>query len=472
MLFNSLEYALFLLAMFVLFWGAARHRLLRTGLLLVGSWLFYMSWNASFILLIVASTVLDYVVALRIAGTERRGPRRALLAASLFGNLGMLCVFKYFDFFARAVSQGLGHAGLHVTPVQLDLILPVGISFYTFQTLSYTIDVYRRRITPTRSFLEFATFVAFFPQLVAGPIVRASEFLPQFDRKPTLDVQRAGEGVFLILRGLVKKVLLADFMAANFIDRVWDDPGAYSSGETWFATFAYNWQLYCDFSGYTDIARGSAMLFGFALPENFRRPFNTTGPIEFWNNWHITLSSWIRDYVYIPLGGSRVGTTRMYVNLVVSFLAVGIWHGAGWTYVLFALWHATTVALHRGIRQLRGVDRDAETPLGRVPLVALNLFLFTFHWVIFRAPDVATMREFYARMFAGDFRAFRAPWTVVAAVLAITVVHFTPRRWMEEAQRGMGRLPAVAQAAVVVAVVAALLWVGRGQAAPFIYFQF
>ena len=472
MLFNSLEYALFLFIVFALFWAMARARLARTVLLLLASWLFYMSWNATFIFLIVGSTVLDYYVGHGIHRAKKQSTRKLLLLLSLCGNLGALGLFKYADFFVGALGDGLGALGVEVAPEPLGLILPVGISFYTFQTLSYTIDVYRGRLEPQRSFLEFATFVAFFPQLVAGPIVRAKEFLPQFRHQPRLGLHRAGEAAFLIMRGLVKKVLIADFLAANLIDRVWDDPGAWSTLEVWTAVFAYTWQLYGDFSGYTDIARGSAKLFGFELPINFRRPFNSTGPIDFWDKWHITLSTWIRDYVYIPLGGSRYGRVRSYFNLWFAFLLTGIWHGAGWTFVIFGVWHATTVSINRIWRDWRGKDREPATGWKRRALVLFNLSLFVVHWPMFRSPNIDNMFAMYERMFAFEGTAFRVAWYVVAVLGAITVIHFTPARWVSEAREAMARAPVYAQATVIIAVTAALVWVGRQQAAPFIYFQF
>ncbi len=472
MLFNSLEYVLFLFVVFVLFWSMARAKAARTVLLLFASWLFYMSWNATFIALIVGSTVLDYFVALGIAATERPRLRKGLLLVSLAGNLGALGLFKYADFFIDVVADALSASGIHVSAGRLDLVLPVGISFYTFQTLSYTIDVYRGRLAPTRSFVELATFVAFFPQLVAGPIVRAKELLPQFQHEPRLGLHEAGEAAFLILRGMVKKVLVADFLAANLIDRVWDDPGAWSTLEVWTAVFAYTWQLYGDFSGYTDIARGSAKLFGFELPINFRRPFDSTGPIDFWDKWHITLSTWIRDYVYIPLGGSRQGRARSYANLFLAFLLTGIWHGAGWTFVIFGLWHATTVSINRMWRDFRGKRGSDATGSRRTVLVVLNLTLFVVHWPMFRSPSLENMLAMYERMFAFEGTAFRVAWYVVAVIGAFTLIHFTPARWVDQAREGMARAPALAQAAIVLAVTAALVWVGRQQAAPFIYFQF
>ncbi|MEM9193071.1 MAG: MBOAT family O-acyltransferase [Myxococcota bacterium] len=525
MLFTSLEYVAFLLVVFVVFWstyrpsvflplsgslgvlGVAfliRHAVveglveswqivlaghlfigaalvavaLRRGgrfdralVLLVASYIFYMSWNATFIVLIVGSTVLDFFVGLFLDRTDEPTKRRFLLGLSLLGNLGVLGLFKYFNFFADAVHDGFAQMGVEVGRPQTNLILPVGISFYTFQTLSYTIDIYRRQLKPTTNFLEFATFVSFFPQLVAGPIVRASDFLPQFEHPRRVSADTASNGVFLIVRGMAKKILIADFLALNWIDRVWEDPGAYSSGEVWLAVFGYTWQLYADFSGYTDIARGSAKFFGFELPENFRRPFNSTGPIDFWSKWHITLSTWVRDYVYIPLGGSKKGAARSYFNLFLAFLAAGVWHGAGWTFVIFGLWHGSTVALNR---MLRDAARGRLEPLEKIrPLVvAFNLSLFVVHWPTFRSPSLDNMLEMYARMFAFDFTAMRASAWVWFVIVGFTLVHFSPQRWMDQLRRQWVALPAGAQAILLVAAAGFLVWVGSAQAAPFIYFQF
>ena len=472
MLFNSFEYVLFLVIVFGLFWALARSAVLRVLLLLVASYVFYMSWNATFIVLIVASTMIDYVVGARLGRTEAHRWRALLLAVSVITNVALLGLFKYADFFIDATAQSLALAGVHIAPAHLNLILPVGISFYTFQSMSYTIDIYRRQIEPTRSFIEFATYVAFFPQLVAGPIVRAKEFLPQFRRAPSLTTERLGEGLFLILCGMTKKVLIADYLAANLIDRVFDTPGSYSSTEVWIAVFGYTWQLYGDFSGYTDIARGSAKLFGFELPENFNRPFQATGPIEFWRRWHMTLSRWVQDYIFISLGGSRRGKARTYVNLFITFMIIGIWHGAGWTFVLFGLWHAIGVTSNRFLRDLLGPGRRRARGALRAALMGLNLFFFVVHWPIFRSPNVSRMIEVYQQMFAMQLWPIRIGPSVLAVIIGMTVIHYTPQRWVENLERAMIRLPAIGQAAVVAIVAAILMVVGGSQPAPFIYFQF
>jgi D-alanyl-lipoteichoic acid acyltransferase DltB (MBOAT superfamily) len=471
MLFNSFEYVLFLAVVFTAYWALARHGLVRVVLLLVASCVFYMSWNATFIVLVAASTALDYFVGLGLGRTDDPRYRKGLLAMSVGMNLGLLGLFKYADFFLEATSETLGLFGIPYEPSYLRLVLPVGISFYTFQTLSYSIDVYRREIEPTRSFLEFATFVTFFPQLVAGPIVRAKEFLPQFRRRPALTVEGAGEGFFLILKGMTKKVGVADFLAVNFVDRVFEAPGNYSSLEIVVALLGYGMQIYCDFSGYTDIACGSARLLGFELPENFNRPFAATGPIDFWRRWHLTLSTWVRDYLYVPLGGSRHGLFRKYVNTFVSFLIMGIWHGAGWTFVLFGLYHATTVSLNHMYRDYFG-KRPEPTGLRRAGLVALHMTFFTLHWPLFRAPDVSRMVTMYQKLFELTWVPHRVPPAVLAVILGAYIVHYTRVEWRDAAGRWFMRQPGLVQAGAISAVALLLAYVGARDAAPFIYFQF
>lgn len=471
MLFNSFEYVIFLVVAFAAFWALARMRVLRTVLLLVASYVFYMSWNATFIVLIVASTLIDYVIGLQLDRRDEPGYRKSLLLVSLVVNLGMLGLFKYADFGISAVADVLDALGMAYEPTYLNLVLPVGISFYTFQTLSYTIDVYRGKLKATKSFIEFATFVAFFPQLVAGPIVRAKEFLPQFEHDPKLDSRQVGEGLFLILCGMAKKIAVADFLAVHWIDRVFEDPATFSSTEVWIACYAYTWQLYGDFSGYTDIARGSAKLFGFELPENFQRPVATTGPIEFWRRWHITLSRWVQDYIYIPLGGSQKGEVRTYVNLFITFFVMGVWHGAGWTFVIFGIWHASGITLNRLYRQLRP-DDGPWTGWKKVAGYLLLLHFLVVHWPMFRSPTLERMWEMYDQMFAFELMPIRAGAWVWVVLIGMFVIHYTPWRWVERVQEAMVKLPPPAQAAVVAAVGAALMWIGAEQAAPFIYFQF
>ena len=333
MLFNSLEFWIFL--PLVLLFSRLLPRRPRNLFLLVASYLFYMWWDARFIVLIVASTLVDFLVGRSLH--EARGRSRSwLLVASLAANLGLLGFFKYYNFLAGSVASLLG---VSTRTLHLNIVLPVGISFYTFQSMSYTIDIYRGKLEPVKRLTDFALYVAFFPQLVAGPIVRAREFFPQLFQWQPPSHERTEKGISLILIGLIKKMVLADHFA-RISDLYFGDvaahPGAWAA---WSATFAFAMQIFFDFSGYTDIARGCGRLLGYEFPVNFRRPYLAASITEFWRRWHISLSSWLRDYLYIPLGGNRRGNWRTYENLMVTMLLGGLWHGASWNFVL---WGAIT----------------------------------------------------------------------------------------------------------------------------------
>jgi len=442
-------------------------------LLLVASYAFYLSWNAAFTILLLATTLLDYALALQLGKATQRWKRRLLLAISLSCNLGLLVLFKYANFLIDVTGSVFDLVGVPFQPSHLDLFVLIGVSFHTFQTLSYTIDVYRKEIQPVRSWLDFATYVAFFPQLVAGPIVRAKDFLPQFERTPRLDATRAGEALFYILRGLGKKILIADYIGRNLVQRVFDDPATFSSAHVWIAVYAFTWQLYCDFSGYTDIARGSAMLFDFDLPDNFQRPMTATGPIEHWRRWHMSLSSWFRDYVYIPLGGSRTGPVRTYANVFIVFLLMGIWHGAGWPFVCFGVWHALGVVANRAYRDVRG--RKRTEPLGwrKAGLVFLQVSFWSLSWPMFWTQgQTDRMLEMYGRMFAFEGSEVVAPPLVWPVLLGVVIMHYTPARWMDELRAFAARRPVAVQAAFAIAAAALMTYVSSDTPAPFAYIQF
>lgn len=470
--FHSLDYLLFLLITVAGFWLLVRARAPYLGLLLVASCLFYMAWSPRYVLLIFGSAVLDFSVGLALGATDSARSRKALVLLSLCGNLGLLAVFKYFNFFSQALADGMGSLGVQVDAVQLHWLLPVGISFYTFQTLSYTIDVYRRRLEPTRNFVQFAVFVTFFPQLVAGPIVRASELLPQLVKRPKLTSEQVGSGLFLIITGLVKKVAVADFVAVNFVDRVFDEPGAYTAAEVMIGLYGYTLQIYCDFSGYTDIARGSARLMGFSLPENFDRPYQSRSPAEFWRRWHMTLSSWLRDYLYFPLGGSRGSAGRAYFNLFLTMFLIGLWHGADWTFVIYGLIQAFAVVAHRFLNRRAGPPvadqgwaRIAAKVFGTMHLVVLSRIFFRAHDM-----DAAwTVIEQLGTLSLGVGHVTASLWAVL--ILGY-VAHYTPRHWFKALEAWFVRLPVSAQAMVLATVGAGLMMVVSQDVVPYIYFQF
>ena len=471
--FNSLDYIVLLVATLCGYWLLLRMRLLRLTLVVAASCLFYMAWNAKYIALIFISTVVDYLVGRAIHGAKSQGARKAWLLVSICTNLGLLGTFKYFNFFASAVADALSVGGIVISPVQLDVLLPVGISFYTFQTLSYTIDIYRGRLQPTRNPVKFALFVTFFPQLVAGPIVRASQFLPQLERRPALDTTMVGEGLFLICLGLVKKVAIADYLAVSFVDRVFDDPSAYSAAEVMVALYGFTAQIYCDFSGYTDVARGSGLLFGLRLPENFDRPYAATSPAEFWRRWHMTLSSWLRDYLYFPLGGSKVPAARAYFNLWITVFLIGLWHGATWNFVVYGLMHATVMAAHRFFYRRSGRTRDIVDPTGiRLLKIGCMIHFTVLSRIFFRAVDLDNAFEVIERLLSATGTLGHVPVNVWVVLLLAFAAHYTPREWFENSKRLFVRSPAPLQGLTLAAVGALLMLVATQKVVPYIYFQF
>jgi alginate O-acetyltransferase complex protein AlgI len=396
MIFSQLEFLIFL-AVVLAGLGALRTNGARKVWLLAASYYFYAYWDWRFLSLILVSTFVDYAVGLGLKNTGSPIRLRSLLIVSLAVNLGILGFFKYFNFFIESAAPLLKAFGLH--PGTLNIVLPVGISFYTFQTLSYSIDVYRRRMPAHESLLDFALFVGFFPQLVAGPIVRASHFLPQLASFIPLTAANIYAGFQRFTYGLFKKVFLADRLAL-FADHVFVNAGAYDCVTTWMAVVAYTLQIYFDFSGYSDMAIGVARIMGYDLGENFNFPYLARNMQEFWRRWHISLSTWIRDYLYIPLGGSRMGAGRTYVNLLGSMALCGLWHGAAWTFVIWGCWHGLGLAVNR-ICNRWGKRPPSRGVTGILSWSATMLFV-TVGWVIFRSADLAQASLMFRQMFVPE----------------------------------------------------------------------
>ena len=391
MRFDSYVFAVFFVTVFLAYW---RLRSIRAQniLILVASYFFYGWWDWRFLSLIALSTVVDFVVSKRLDTSTGQATRRRLLLLSIVVNLGVLGVFKYFDFFVASFASVLDSLGLSVSPPVLQVLLPVGISFYTFQTMGYTIDVYRHRHGAEKSFLAFACYVAFFPQLVAGPIERAARLLPQFAKRRLLTSEQWRAGCTLITYGLIKKIAIADNMAP-YADMVYGMDSATVSGPLVLAgTLAFAIQIYADFSGYTDIARGVAKLMGFELCVNFNKPYVARTPSEFWRRWHISLSTWLRDYLYVPLGGNRGGRLLTYRNLMLTMLLGGLWHGAAWNFVLWGFFHGVLLCAYR----LADVDswlRGAHKALSFG--AAVLFFLLTLYgWLLFRAQSFEQITDF------------------------------------------------------------------------------
>ncbi|MBU0677715.1 MAG: MBOAT family protein [Verrucomicrobia bacterium] len=382
MLFNSNVFLLFLAAFIPAYYIVRRNLTWRNVLVVAGSYLFYGWWDFRFLALILVSTMLDYLVGLRLEKEERISFRKCWLALSVTGNLGILGFFKYYNFFVGSLSALARQAGHELDVVTLQIVLPVGISFYTFQTMSYSLDVYRKRIAPTRDLLSFMSFVAFFPQLVAGPIERARHLLPQFQQTRVVTRSMIDAGIWLCLWGLFKKVVIADNLAP-MVDMAYAENGV-SGLITLLGTIAFAAQIYCDFSGYTDIARGVAGILGFDVTLNFNLPYFATSIRDFWRRWHISLSTWLRDYLYIGLGGNRLGMLRTGMNLMITMLLGGLWHGASWHFVLWGAWHGAALIVYHLFFSERDAGSKWTSLVGRLVTTLIVLY----GWLLFRAESV------------------------------------------------------------------------------------
>jgi D-alanyl-lipoteichoic acid acyltransferase DltB (MBOAT superfamily) len=477
MWFNSLAFALFLPIVLGGYYALSRRA--QNVWLLVASYVFYGWWDVRFLSLLALSTVVDFVCGRRIHASAVPRVRRTYLIVSLVTNLGVLGCFKYFDFFVDSTCRLLSALGMHASTPVLNIVLPVGISFYTFQTLSYTIDVYRRRCPPCDNLIDFGLFVSFFPQLVAGPIERAVHLLPQFQNPRTVDWRMLREGGLLILLGYFKKVGVADALAP-LVQWSFADPAHTAGSQLLVALYLFSFQIYCDFSGYSNIARGVARLLGIELMENFRQPYLSQSLQEFWRRWHISLSTWLRDYLYIPLGGNRAGSGRTYLNLMITMLLGGLWHGAAWTFVAWGGLHGTYLVVGRWYRQRRKGPLVESADPAPGPLGVLWKIFFTFHlvaltWIFFRAASFGIAADYLKGVLTwqggswhlGHMDMLRAT-VLVGLVVAIDLV---------QNQAGdqvvMLRWPAVRRGVFygVLAVVMVMLG-GIDAPVPFIYFQF
>lgn len=440
----------------------------RTWYLIAFSLYFYYKTSGIFVLLLITTAFINFVISEWIDASTSERKRKWLFFLSIVWNLGTLGYYKYTNFFFQALND-IGHLNLQ----HVDIFLPIGISFFTFQTMSYTFDIYRRKLKPTKSFADLLFFVACFPHLVAGPIVRAAKFLPQVRKKITLSNAQMASALFLIISGLVKKAVIADYISINFVERVFSEPGRFSGVENLLAIYAYALQIYCDFSGYSDIAIGLARLIGFELCENFNLPYRSKSITEFWRRWHISLSSWLKDYLYIPLGGNRKGKIRQYVNLMVTMLLGGLWHGASWNYVVWGGIHGIGLCVDKLLLKWKFLN----TWLGKSMGLIITFHFVCFAWIFFRAPDFASAGVMLKQIFT----AFQAPvffdWIkgfrgVAILMLFGYVMHFIPRKFDEISEKILYHLPVPAQSLIIAAVIWVMYQVKSSDIQPFIYFQF
>jgi len=468
MLFNSSIFILFLAVTL-----AAYYLLPKKGtkyLLLAASYFFYGWWDWRFLGLIAASTVIDYFTAIGLGRSHFPRTRKHLLLISIAFNLSMLGVFKYFNFFADTLHTTLASFGLSISPAHLNVILPVGISFYTFQTMGYTIDVYRRNLQPEKHFISFATYVAFFPQLVAGPIERASHLLPQIREKRVVDKAGIYEGLWLMLWGYFLKIFMADNLSL-IVDSIYSSSQAISGIDLIICHYAFAFQIFGDFAGYSYIAIGVAKLFGVNLNENFLFPYFVKTPSEFWRNWHISLSSWLRDYLYRPLGGNRVGTSLIYRNLMLTMILGGLWHGAAWHYVLWGVYQGLILVLFRLIPAGKGVSSARPVQIIRI-FIMFNLTCLG--WMIFRTPDLTTLANMINESFTSvvSHPAKTLYWSenTLFFIGLPFIIHL-----MQYLRKRPHVIPAdniYYKISICIILIYALLMYGNWSAKNFIYFQF
>ncbi|HSN16652.1 MAG TPA: MBOAT family O-acyltransferase [Gammaproteobacteria bacterium] len=469
MLFNSLTFLVFFVVVFVL------HRLIpgwsgKKLLLLVASYIFYAAWNPPYVVVLWFSTTLDWWLARLVWKSEKPGHRRLLLTMSLAANLALLGFFKYGNFLLENAQRLLAVVDFHYAPPSLGIVLPIGISFYTFASLSYTIDVYRKEIKGDAPYLDYALFVSFFPHLVAGPIVRARQLLPQIKAPRSASRDQLGWGLCLVIFGLAAKTVLADALFAPVVDEVYAAPAAHNAAYGWAALFGFSGQIYFDFAGYSLCAIGLALCFGFEFPDNFRQPYAARSFSDFWRRWHITLSTWLRDYLYIPLGGNRHGETRTYLNLVLTMLIGGLWHGASWMFVLWGGLHGAYLAAERFWRQH---IRPASMPTTGLVGTLLVFLLVSLTWIPFRAhtPEAA-WGELRAMVRIDAFTADDAAYMfkIYAGIVAMLAWQWWLRDSSLEERFGALRTPI--QAGFLSVCLVAIFLCSGGDERAFIYFQF
>jgi len=458
MVLSSPGFFLFLAIIYVVYWLVSRYRLAGLAVILFANYFFYARWDLAYLLIIPIASSLDFAIGHLLSTWKNGAARRLLVTLSILVNLGLIVSVKYMPFFFGGNTKWAW-------------TLPLGLSFYAFQALTYTIDIYRKDAKPAPSYLAYMASVSFFPTTLAGPITRVSSLVPQMLKGLPLDSREGGRALFLIGMGLMKKLLIADYLAENLVNRVFDLPKLYSSGEVLVASYGYAFQLYYDFSGYTDIALGSALLLGFKLPKNFDLPYTAENISEFWRKWHISFSNWLRDYLFFSLPGAR-SKWMPYFNLIVTMVLGGLWHGANWTFVIWGLLHGVAQAIFRGFRAMRGNVKPSQNLLPRGFRVLITFHFVVLTWIFFRAADLKTARDILAELEVGSFT-FANVTPAFAAVLGIAALaHFLPKGWYERIQSLFCDSPFFIQASAMAALVLAIQYVGSSGVAPFIYTKF
>ena len=470
MLFPTAEFALFFLIILLVSWLGNDRREVWKTLMLLASYFFYGYWNWSLLGLIIGSTVFNHCIGVLVRPAATHPHRKKWLVVGMVGNLGVLGWFKYYNFFAASTRDLFQTFGVSVPLPHLDILLPVGVSFITFQAMSLVMDAYRGTLKEHPSLLDTAVFIAFFPQLVAGPILRAADFLPQIMRPSSREAIDIGRAALLILGGLFKKIVVANALSSMLVDPVFSEPEAYSGLLSWLAVYGYAVQIYCDFSAYSDIAIGVALLMGLRFNLNFDAPYLSSSLRDFWRRWHVSLSSWLRDYLYIPLGGSRGGDWLTSRNLVLTFLLGGLWHGAAWTFIVWGAVHGVWLTVER--LWLRRYEATCSGPLWRLARGLITFHVVCFSWLFFRSQTFADAAAMLKGMFSAG-NGEELPGAPVYVLLAIGfLMQFADGTRARRLWDGFNRLHWFAQGALASLAITLILALGPRGVAPFIYFQF
>ena len=478
MLFSSITFLfLFLPVVIAVYYNPfVKARGFRNIVLLIASLFFYGWGEPVFVFLMILSIIVNWAFGLMVDSMRKKGSTNGMKAGMLLSvvyNLGLMFVFKYLTF----VTKNIGYL-LNNDSIVVNIALPIGISFFTFQSLSYTIDVYRKDLKPLDNLLDYAFYVSFFPQLVAGPIVRARDFIPQIRRPLLVTNEMFGRGVVFIVSGLFKKAVISDYISVNFVERIFDNPSLYSGLENLFGVYGYALQIYCDFSGYSDMAIGIALLLGFRFPINFNSPYKSDSVTDFWHRWHISLSTWLRDYLYISLGGNRKGKVRTYINLCLTMLLGGLWHGASWNFVIWGGFHGIALAAQKFWRNLLHKPKTAGSKGIRKFFAVLVTFNFVcFCWIFFRnttfEASVVMLKQictaFHPEVFMQLIEGY---WKVFVLMGIGYLLHFAPDSWQNACCRGVVKLPLLGKALLLVVLIYLVIQIKSSDIQPFIYFQF
>lgn len=476
LLFNTGLFLVLFTGFILIYQLMRKHRTAKFLFVIAFSLYFYYKSSAEYSFILLGVCLSDYFLGRLMGMAQHNWKRRLIVLVNVIINVGMLAYFKYFNLLYETFAS--------ITQTSfdpLDIVLPAGISFFTFRSISYIVDLYRRQMKPCTDFLAYTFYLTFFPPLLAGPVVRAKDMLPQIEADPVASKAMTSEGLFLIMCGLIKKVVVADFISANFVDRIFDNPSLYSGFEVLAGIYGFVIQIYCDFSGYTDMAIGIALLLGYQFADNFRSPFKSQSPTEFWHRWHISLSTWLRDYVYIPLGGNRCGKLRRNFNLGCTMVIGGLWHGASWMYLIWGALHGALLIGHKTLKAIMPAMSPTASRRSRMWRRALNILItfniITITFVFFRADSIETVRAMWTQI-TGNFHLSVAPQfiegylAIVLVIIGAYIMHFTPERVTARLKRYYHASPLIVQALVLLLVIFIVIQMRQSEIMPFLYLKY